>query len=278
MFEQAWARTGIAAPHFDPKGDAAALGVLAGDFDAAERLGREMVASASGAATVGAHAKPAQLLVDVYLETGKDAAAAEVADAFLRHRAAWTPDPRGEDFAVARDPAPMMLAVRRRAGKLEQTEFLAQREAWVVAWRGALLPGFVRYAWVHGFAVPAAIVGTPEEARRALDVQPSFGEIPKFAPRTLVSADVGRTFLLADRADEALVWLKQATASCSAVEEPAAHTRAHLDLGLVLERAGDRDGACKAYGVVISRWGKAPKSITAARAREHAKKLSCPAP
>ena len=149
-----------------------------------------------------------------------------------------------------------MLAVRLRAGRIDDVELESKRGAWLAAWRKALLPRYVPYAWLHGYAAVAAHIGTAAEAKRALDAQVSFGAIPTYAPRTLAAADVGRTFLATGRIDEALPWLEAATRECSAFDEPFAHTRAHLDLGLAREAKGDRDGACRAYDVVVARWGR----------------------
>lgn len=274
--EQAWARLGESGPTFDSKEDLVNLLALGGQFDEAEKVARGVLTAVGPEAAAGRHARPAQLLVDIYRETGREKLAAEIADGYLRHRAAWMPDPRGEDFAVGRDPAPQMLAMLRATGKISAEAYATQRTQWVTTWKGALLPRYVRYAWIHGYAIPASLLGTAEEAKAALDAQPPFGEIPTFIPRTLAVADVGRTFLLAGREKEARTWLENAAKSCDVLEMPFAHTRALYDLGTVLEKAGDKAGACRAYGVVVQRWGRAtPKSVTASKARDHQKGLKC---
>jgi len=49
---------------------------------------------------------------------------------------------------------------------------------------------------------------------------------------------------------------------------------ANLELGEALEST-DVAGACAAYDVVVKRWGNAPRSRSAAKARERRNALGC---
>ena len=50
-----------------------------------------------------------------------------------------------------------------------------------------------------------------------------------------------------------------------------------LSIGLALEQKGDKEGACAAYASVLDRLGNAkPRSVTAEKAKAHAKALGCP--
>jgi serine/threonine-protein kinase len=119
-----------------------------------------------------------------------------------------------------------------------------------------------------------ALADSAAEAREAIEAR--SGPLPPYRPSTLAGADVGRAFLLAGRVDEAISMLEEATRSCRALEIPVLHTRAHDWLGQAREAAGDRAGACAAYGVVISRWGHAvPRSVTAEHARARMAALGC---
>ncbi len=70
--------------------------------------------------------------------------------------------------------------------------------------------------------------------------------------------------------------LERATRACRALFFPIEHTQAHYWLGRVREEKNDTAGACAAYRVVLDRWGQArPRSVTADRARERARALSC---
>jgi serine/threonine-protein kinase len=88
-------------------------------------------------------------------------------------------------------------------------------------------------------------------------------------------AQLGEAHLLAGHVAEARPLLESGAKVCRALEDPIAHTRAQLYLGLAREQADDRAGACAAFGVVLQRWGGAKVSRTAAVAREHAAKLRC---
>jgi len=118
------------------------------------------------------------------------------------------------------------------------------------------------------------LAATAAEAREAIEAR--SGPLPPYRPNTLAGADVGRTFLLAGRTGEAIALLEEATRSCRALEHPVLHTRAHDWLGQAREAGGDRPGACTAYAVVISRWGRAvPRSVTAEHARARMTALGC---
>jgi serine/threonine-protein kinase len=101
--------------------------------------------------------------------------------------------------------------------------------------------------------------------------------MPRFKPLSLADEAVGRTYLLAGRADDALVTLERATRSCFPLEHPIEHTRASYALGLAWEAKGDTGAACAAYRVVRRRWGDAhPRSITADLAAARIAALKCP--
>ena len=86
---------------------------------------------------------------------------------------------------------------------------------------------------------------------------------------TLAATDQHLTVAGAD------MWLTAATQSCTALDFPWEHTRAHYWLGLARE-ALHQAGACDAYRVVVQRWGKAsPPSITAKNALGKMKALGC---
>jgi serine/threonine-protein kinase len=54
------------------------------------------------------------------------------------------------------------------------------------------------------------------------------------------------------------------------------HVQAEEELGEALAATGDTAGACAEYESVIDLWGRAkPRSVTAERAREQARRLGC---
>jgi hypothetical protein len=73
--------------------------------------------------------------------------------------------------------------------------------------------------------------------------------------------------------------LERAAHAAAFFENPFGPCHAMLELGRVLEHAGDTPGACAQYRKVIAAWGSAkPRSLTAAQARERSRALSCDAP
>ncbi|HEX8792119.1 MAG TPA: protein kinase [Polyangiaceae bacterium] len=261
----------------DAKGrhsDGFALAVLAGRFDDAEREARALERQVAGLPDRASHATPARMLVELYEEMGRTDGAASVADAYLRRKDAWTADPRAEDFALIRDPTPIMLLALAQGGRNSQDDFDRQRADWVARWRSIMGAEQAPFVWLHGFA---EVARTPEEAQKAVDAIGPYGPIPKMAFRMLADEDVGRTFLLAGQGDRALPLLRRAASSCLAVDFPIAHTRASFLLGQALEATGDTGGACAAYRVVQARWGAAgSRSTTGARARARLTALHCP--
>jgi serine/threonine-protein kinase len=131
-------------------------------------------------------------------------------------------------------------------------------------------PALWPYLWIHAYG-PA---DTKEEALDAIAALKA--PLPIYTPKTLGLAQVGRAYLLAGRSGEAIALLQRAASSCMALEFPFEHTRAHLWLGGAREASGDVDGACKAYAVVLERWGNArPRSAAADEARARTKALGC---
>ena len=250
-----------------------ALDVLAGDFVAAEGKAQLALTAVERDLARSHHALAVRRLVELLLEEGDDARAANLANGYLLRKDVWAPDPRREDFAIARDPTPFMMSVVVHAGKAPHDKLVSTRSDWLRDWRPVVRPFYARYLWPHAFA---ATVETPDEAIEAVGAMDPSEPIPAFWPLTFLGGDIGRTFFLAGRNDEALRWLREAADSAMAFEYPIEHTRAHYWLGQALERAGDRNGACRAYEYVILRWGKAkPHSVTAARAEERMKVLGC---
>jgi hypothetical protein len=271
--ELAWSRESILERAATSPRDRFALDVLAGDFDAAERDARELDNALADDPNRPAHAALARWLVQLYRETGREAAAVKVAEDFLRRQSAWAADPRNEDFAIGRDATPSMLAVVARANRMEKARFEEQRSAWVDAWRARTFPTYLPYLWVHGYA---AVAETAAEARVALDALSRFPPLPSVVPETLADAHIGRVKLLTGHVNEAIAPLERATASCYALVLPFEHTQAELTLGKALEAKGDGARACRAYRVVLHRWGRArPRSVTGSEAQRRSRALGC---
>jgi eukaryotic-like serine/threonine-protein kinase len=272
VLEQKWAHL---APSLRPRReilDRAYIDVLNGDFDAAEKGAFELERVVAGEPGAAAHADPARLLVEIYRETGRDAAARKVADRYVKRRDAWEPAHRVDDGAIESDPIPQMLGVLRHTGGLDEAGFRQKRQEWLNVWETKTVESFFPYVWVYAYALPAE---TPDEAREALAALPKYSPLPAFLPQTLGVAHIGQTYLRAGQLDEALPYLKKAAASCVALYRPFTHTQVHRSLGDALAAKGDRAGACAAYQVVVGRWGKDARSVTAQAARAGRAKLRC---
>jgi eukaryotic-like serine/threonine-protein kinase len=247
--------------------------LLAGDFEAAEQRARSLGRAVEASRRAEDHGGAALRLADILLETGRREEAARVADAFLSRRAAWEPDPRADDFALAADATPALLAIDMRAGKLTREAFAQLRGEWARAWETRVAPPFRNYIWLHGYAGSTT---SPEDAREALAALERYLPLPPYRIQTLVDASVGLTYLLAGDAGRAVAWLEPATRSCRALSFPVEHVRAHLWLGEAREARGDKAGACASYRAVLQRWGEAkPRSTTADKARERTSTLGC---
>jgi serine/threonine-protein kinase len=249
--------------------------ILSGDFDAArDRLG-------SVAALVAAfpdqrwHALVALLRSNAALESGRPLDAGKIAMEYLRRRGSWAEEPWGA-FPPPEDLTARLLLVARSAGLVSREDFEKERRGWLES-VAAKAPAWSRpRVWVYGYAAASE---SADDAIAALAEQPSYGTLPPFVPwyTFLGDAYVGRAYVLAGRASEALPYLRHATRSCMAVFDPFEHTRARLSLGEALGAIGENDEACAAYGEVLARWGRArPRSVTAERARALRAALRCP--
>jgi eukaryotic-like serine/threonine-protein kinase len=252
------------------------LAELKGDFVLAEKKIGELASLVAASPSAGDHMGVEFLLMDLYLEEGRTIEAARVAQDAENKLGAWTPSPSGGDYTMN------LANVLRVAGKMRPEERAAKREAWLktnydlivahsISFFGDGGPGDV---WLEVYADG---VLTPDEAKEALDALPKYEPLPQRP--FLVAGDgfnLGKTYLLGGRVDDAVAALERATRSCTALEYPLAHTMAFELLGRALEKKGDSAGACAAYKVVIDRWGSAkPKSTTADRARARYKALAC---
>jgi serine/threonine-protein kinase len=259
--------------------EGAQLDALGGDFEAAAEKAKALSRLVEADANYEPHVRPASVQLGLLAETGQPDQAAQIAAEFLKRKAAWSSTLTPDSLDVALYSfEPRLLTAARRGGPAPMTlaAFNAARDAWAAATEDA---GILHkeVLWAFGFAMP---VETAAEAGAALASMPPrllASEGYLHAPADLSGAFVGHALLLAGRADEAVAFLRVATRSCFALDDPFVHTRAFLWLGEALEQQKDKDGACAAYRRVEDRWGKArPRSMTAAEAQRRALALKCP--
>jgi eukaryotic-like serine/threonine-protein kinase len=264
---QEWSKLDRDDATWQQANDRFTLTSLLGDAAGQDAALRAMGKAAKGRAEIYYHTVPAWGGVHVATEAGDLARAAAIADDFLRHRDAWTPDPGIDMWSIGLDQTPFLLKALVRGGKLPYSDFQAKRREWIDGWKQRVGPEVARYLWIYGYAL---VTDTPDEASEALAALPDFEPLPALHPSLLAEADIGHTFQLAGRVDDAIPRLRRAAGTCNAFENQFEYVQSNLWLGQALEAKGDAAGACKAYGQVTSRWGKLGRrsvSATAAAAR-----------
>jgi serine/threonine protein kinase/tetratricopeptide (TPR) repeat protein len=250
------------------------LAMAEGDFPAAEAHAREFERRTATDSAVQHHAQAADMLVDIYAETGRAADAGAVARTFLAAEGAWESETRAEDEGIATDPTLRMLSAMRTAGLITPEAFAVRRKDWLDRWVVRAPPFYRGYVWLHGVADG---VHDEAQARDALQALPGYGGLPPFRPNDDPEVPVGWVYFLAGRTEEALPLLRASAGNCSGFRAPLAHVRARYLLGRALQAGGDAPGACVEYRAVLERWGKArPRSVTADDARTRARALRCP--
>lgn len=253
--------------------DRADLDVMTGDFTSAQARLQTLETLLAPEPGAQAHAESQAMLVRIAEETGRSDLARDLATSYLARKDAWAPPHRVDDVSIFLDPVPTMLGALAHAGAISEAQRAAQRADWLAAWRAKTSAAYVGDLWLAGWAMPAA---SHDDGVAALEAMPGLGGPPTFAPTIAAQAYVGRAYLLAGRAADALAPLRAGAASCTLLGEGLASTRAWHDLGVALE-PGDHAAACQAYGVVLARWGHArPRSLTADDARARARALGCP--
>ena len=250
-----------------------AIADLEGDFEASERIAREYAPTIEGSTAQSERGALAWRMARIYLETGRDADAGRVAADYLDRRDAWEPAPGAEDVAMAGDATPFLLLTALRTGAITRADFEARRASFRRTWRARMTPVTRAFLWVHGYA---AMVDGEADAREALAALPELQPLPPFQPESRAETEVGRTFLLGGRVDEAITSLERAAANCGVLHLPAEHVHVLLALGDARAVKGDVAGACAAYAGVLARWDRArPRSVSAERARAQRKALGC---
>jgi len=266
-FERAWSAMSDKQRTRWQHEDDIALAESSGDFAAAEKIARDYQRAFASSDVRGDHARAAMLLIEALREIGNDAGAARVATEYLARKDGWVRDPRSEDLSIAHDPTPWMASIA-----LPRARFVAVRDEWVRDWSARVLPAWRAFVWGHAYASPAT---TEADATEAIAALPKFGEIHGWAPRTSLVLDTGRVYVLAHDADKAIPILEHVAHTCAELDAPLDHIRAHYWLGRALELRSDTPGACAAYAVVVTRWGKT-RSVTARAAADRRKSLACP--
>jgi serine/threonine protein kinase/tetratricopeptide (TPR) repeat protein len=248
----------------------ARLASLGGQFDLATKFladGIEHLGSSPIRSGLDVNGYVAELRIRVFAEAGNETAARDAAHEFAERFDLWRQGRAGlGPYLWTLPVGGLPLDPRRREW--------VERQLKSPSGSGSL-------TWALGWAVPASTREDANEALAALAgnaklALPRGGEgmMPRHAS---VDSAAGHVLLLAGKPSDAVPYLRRAAHNCLALTEPFEHLHASFDLGQALEATGDKPGACAAYKVVLTHWGNAkPRSVTAEKAREHAKALSCP--
>lgn len=280
VLAQRWSNVDASARAAVQAADAADADALDGDFASALRHAGELETLVQADRVRRTHARAARRKALLLLEVGRTNEARIVAKEFLDRRQAWEADTLVEDFRVAQDATPLLVAVAALPEKASSVAVLdaasiRERDAWETIAHRQVSAGLGAHVWLAARAFPAWILGSPAEAKDAIAALARVERPPPFMPDSLGMLPIGAAYLRSDRADEAMPWLERATKSCRALGNPIEHTRAFDLLGQALETKSDKAGACTAYAKVIERWGRAPSSVTAAHARSRLRMLDC---
>ncbi len=253
--------------------DTANLRLAQGDFAGAERATADWD-NARTAQEVFLHSGPQRQLAFIAYEEGDVQKAARVADNFLKVLPALAPSP------VGHDPTIWTAEYLFRAGRIGKQDLDDKRKTWLKeAEANRTQQENMRQAPFRWAQLYAGFAETLDEAKDALDKQNApasdFLPLPPESRRpSQFDAELGKTYALAGKNDDALPPLRRVTKACIALGQPILQTRSFYFLGMALEGKGDIDGAKKAYQVVVDRWGNAkPRSVTAEAAKKRLKVL-----
>jgi serine/threonine-protein kinase len=236
-----------------------------GDLAVAERGARALLRDVEDHVNEFDHEVATSTLLGILDETDRSEEAARIASHYVDLVPAWS----GHE-PVARGH--VLRALRR--SKLPRARYEALRDAWVADLRATRGGRAGNLAWIVYFAQPAV---DRADALRALDVLPRFTPLPTSIPSAMrptpLEEAIGRVYLLAGRAEEAVPYLSRAAGFCSRLEDPLAWRRAELELGRAKALLGDAPAACAAYRDVGT--SKVP-SATERAAADAARSLGCP--
>ena len=209
---------------------------------------------------------------DFLVETGNLQLAGQIAFDAYQSRDAWTGPGAMTELDLAYDPTFNLLDLQLRTGRLAAAEHDRLRDAAIAGWKAKLAPRY--HPYLGWFAHTGAT--TRAGAEQALAALQQFQPAPVFSLYAQPDGALGRLYLLAGRAAEALPYLQTAVRSCGALTNPLGDTRAHLDLAQAYAALGQNAAACTELQVVGGRWGRAaPALVGGVLAARLATEMAC---
>ncbi len=271
---RAWAARPAESRAREETWDRIHLALLDGDLARADELARKFDAALPATADAWDRAQPARVRMNVLLEQDKREEAADVAEDFLGRAQGFTPYPFAPDQTFG------FYEPLYRAKRIPPSELAAQREKWLDAERARLSTGRDeareeddaredKNAWPLWMVAWGALVETREEANDALAHLPPERLLPQGDRRSSVlDFNLGKTLVLAGRANDALPRLQRATETCSSFDDGMRVVRGLFYLGQAYEAKGELAAARASYGKVLAAWPKTDARTTkSARAR-----------
>jgi serine/threonine protein kinase/predicted Zn-dependent protease len=243
------------------------LHVYEGEFDLARKDSARWMAAIAGSADSWRRSYAVENKAALELELGNPEGAAEAVRGLAQASRSWLPDDQ-------HDQAAMLDNLLYQTGLISPDEYGRRRENTVAQMRrrGGYL-GLPAVAWYETHVVN---IRDARDAEAALQAEPR--QRPLFDPTIQaahVDARLGHMYLLGGRPEDAVRELRRSVGACWYAES-LVRVRAQLWLGDALAQTNDAEGACRAYGAVIARWGRDGRSVTARAARERSKAAHCP--
>ncbi|WP_394849938.1 protein kinase [Pendulispora brunnea] len=241
--------------------------VLTGNFAELERVLDAWNKLLAGKKYEIDHVPVESLRFNLAMELGDRRRAAQLAAQYLSQRDSL--------LASMYDWEIVPLRTQYLAGGLSRQAFETRRQAWLDrVSNGPPRIEELNSRWTEAYAHAAVTQADALAALRALPQNPPVWDVIRQEPEDELAA--GKVYFLAGDTDTAVRYFRHGARRCQALRRPFEHTWLHLHLGMALERTGDTAGACAAYDVVLKRWGKEPRSVSAKTARARRASLHCP--
>ncbi|MFO0754989.1 MAG: protein kinase [Byssovorax sp.] len=234
-----------------------------GDFEEALKSVEEFGKLIDADPYIGSHQVHTIWLKGLYVEMGRTEDAVRVVESYWKHKDAWVSEKAWERNM----PLSRFL---HHAGKLSKADLDARLDEFVRAYTGDDKEGSPSPS-LAGYLID---IESREEAEAGLRVLHALPNPPKPEQASVdMLGALARAHLLAGDADQSIEISRLRVKHCyGAFDLP----HAWMTMAQALEKKGDKAGACEYYGKVLERWGKArPKSVTADKARDLSRALSC---
>ena len=250
------------------------LAAIKGDFVTASKLADEFRTLVATRTDTADHAAATLVSAEIEREAGRPDRAAEIAKGFVERHEVWQKEPVVHDYSMAGDLTPLILTFLHDPKYMPAADYQAALDGWRKRNDSSAFGDYRPYVWVYGYAAP---VVNAEDAKVAIEALPRYSPIPPFLPNgALPALSVGRALWLGGSEAQGLAYLESASKQCWLGTRPMQSITSHAWYAEALEKKGDKPGACKELGTLLSFWGNAkPRSVTAEWAKTRSRVLGC---